>query len=752
MDKLGLIARELGVSLEQVSRVVAMLEEGNTIPFIARYRKEMTGALDEVQLRDIRDRFEYLTEMEDRRESILSSIDEQGKLTDALKAQIMKAQTKQALEDLYLPYKRKKRTRAAVARDLGLEPLAELIRDQETPKSWLDSYLQQETVELDEAEALHRARDIVAEWISEDVVLKERIREICWGEGEIQTEVRKEFAAEKTKFEMYYQYSEPVRRIPAHRFLAVRRGEEEGILRFRIEVPKEAILEHIESGWLKSTKGEEEELKLAIQDGYQRLIAPSVEVEMRMRLKTEADEDSINVFGQNLKELLLAPLGGAKMILGIDPGFRSGSKWVVVDQTGKFLEKGVIFPTNGKHKLLEAEAILGKVLMSFPCDCICIGNGTASREVMQFVRNFLKRAGKEHIQPIFVNESGASIYSASDIAREEFPDLDLTFRGSISIARRFQDPLAELVKIDAKSIGVGQYQHDVNQTKLKRSLDEVVESCVNFVGVNLNTASASLLSYVSGLSKTMAKNIVSYRDQNGAFKTRKALLKVPRFGPKAFEQSAGFMRIPQGDNPLDQSAVHPENYPIVLKMAKDLQLTVEVLIGNEKALGSLDLSAYRTEKVGFLTLKDIVDELKKPGRDPRTAFIGAKFDENVQEIKDLAEGMELEGTVTNLTKFGVFVDLGVHQDGLVHLSEMADRFIKDASEVCGVGEVVKVRVLSVDVDRKRIALSMKTKGAGQANPTASKNFQSRPQEKKAPKTTGNMAVDLAALANKFKNR
>ncbi len=729
-----------------------MLEEGNTIPFIARYRKEKTGTLDEVQLRDIRDRYEYLNEMEERRDSILASIEEQGKMTDQLKEQIMKAGSKQILEDLYLPYKKKKRTRATIAREMGLEPLAELIRDQQEVEQWIKQFLSGEEVDLDELETIQRACDIVAEWIAEDAELKEKIRALSWSQGAIKTDVRKEFAKEKTKFEIYYDYTEPLRSIPAHRYLAVRRGEEEGILRLKIEVPKDAIIDLIEKEWLSPGKQFSENLKFAIQDSYQRLISTSVEVELRMRLKVSADDDSIKIFGQNIKELLLSPLGGAKMILGIDPGFRTGSKWVVVDQTGKFLDKGVIYPTAASaQQMAEADVILAKVLSKHACDTICIGNGTASREVMQFVRALLKRVKRTDIQAIFVNESGASIYSASDVAREEFPDLDLTFRGAISIARRFQDPLAELVKIDPKSIGVGQYQHDVNQSKLKRSLDEVVESCVNFVGVNLNTASASLLSYVSGLNSTIAKNVVSFRDLNGEFGERKDLLKVPRFGPKSFEQSAGFMRINNSKNPLDRSAVHPENYATVLKMATDLNLSLIDLLGNEKALDNLDLGKYQTDEVGYITLKDIVDELRKPGRDPRKEFVAAELDESVQTIEDLTSGMELEGTVTNLTKFGAFVDLGVHQDGLVHLSQMADRYVKEPSDVCSVGQVVKVKVLNVDVERKRIALTMKTKKKPEVSHHKKEQHQPHKTKKEAPKSSGSVKNDMASLVEKFKS-
>ncbi|MBT4638255.1 MAG: RNA-binding transcriptional accessory protein [Deltaproteobacteria bacterium] len=739
------IAIETALSEKQITNVINMLNDGNTIPFMARYRKENTDNLDEVQLRLIRDRFEYISELEHRKEVVLKSIDEQGKLTDELAQAIHQVTTKQVLEDLYLPFKPKKRTRATIGREMGLEPLAELMKNQENSDSWLTDYLAEKGDEIEEVEAKQRARDILAEWISEDAEIRDRIREISRGEGIIKTEVQKEFAEEKTKFEMYYDYNEPVRLIPAHRYLAVRRGEEESVLKLRFELPIESNLAVINKKWIDLQKKEDEDLRLAIIDGYQRLIVPSLEVELRLELKSKADEESIKVFGENLRNLLLAPLGGTRMILGLDPGFKSGTKVVVVDDTGKYLGKTVIYPTFSEKKVLEAEKLLDNLLKKYPCEFICIGNGTASREVMQFTRNYLKKTAKTEIQPVIVNESGASVYSASEAAREEFPDLDVSFRGSISIARRFQDPLAELVKIDPKSIGVGQYQHDVDQKRLKKSLDEVVESCVNFVGVNLNTASASLLSYVSGLNNTLAKNVVAYRNENGAFKKRKELIKVPRFGPKSFEQSAGFLRIKDGADPLDQSAVHPENYKTVKQMAADCALSVTELISNNNALDNLDISRYKTETVGNLTLRDIIAELKKPGRDPRTSYVGAQLNEDVQTIKNLEVGMSLEGTVTNMTKFGAFVDLGVHHDGLVHISEMSNRFIKDPGEICGVGDIVKVTVLSVDLNRNRIALSMKTKPSA----SSGRKKKAKPVPKK-PLSSGEIENDLEKLADKFK--
>ncbi len=756
MNIIQTIASENNLENTQVKNVINLLTEGSTIPFIARYRKEKTNNLDEVQLRIIRDRFEYISELEERKTVILNTIEEQGKLTDELKQKITETTTKQHLEDLYLPFKPKKRTRATVARELGLEPLAELIRDQDDYTSWLQEFMKDRgDDDITETEAKQRGRDIVAEWISEDADLKEIIREKCWAEGTIKTEVRKEFEDQKTKFEMYYDFNEPIKNIPAHRFLAIRRGEEESVIKIRFELPDENILEFIAEKWIQHPEKPTDDLKMAIEDCYQRLMSPSIEVELRLKLKTMADDDSIKVFNENLRNLLLAPLGGTKMILGVDPGFKSGTKWVVVDETGKFHEKGIIYPTFPQKQIKQAEEAFTAIMKKYACEYICIGNGTASREVMQFVKDFLAKTKDTQTQAIIVNESGASVYSASDIAREEFPELDVSYRGAISIARRFQDPLAELVKIDPKSIGVGQYQHDVNQKKLKKSLDEVVESCVNYVGVNLNTASVSLLSYVSGMNKTLAKNVVSYRDEHGAFKERNELTNVSRFGPKSFEQSAGFLRITGGSNPLDQSAVHPENYAIVTKMAKDLDLSVEEMIGNDKALSNIVLKEYYTEEIGHLTLKDIIDELKKPGRDPRTSYIGAKLDENVQTIENLEPDMELEGTVTNLTNFGAFVDIGVHHDGLVHLSELSDRYIKEPSEICNVGDIVKVRILNVDLGRKRIALSMKSKagktgaGAGAAKKRKTPNKKQN-QQKQHPNLTGKMDVDLSRLAEKFK--
>jgi uncharacterized protein len=688
--------------------------------------------------------------MDERRETILSSIEEQGKLTDDLKAKILHATTKQVLEDLYLPYKPKRRTKATIAKDKGLEPLAELIFQKEDFTDWIAAFEQPEEP-ISEEDMLQGARDIIAEWVAEDSETRQLIRDLYLNTATLQSEVRKDKAEEKSKFEMYYEFSEAVSTIPAHRVLAIRRGEDEGFLRVTITVDEQEALEKLLTKYTAEKPGAEKHLSNAIEDSLNRLILPSMEVETRMVLKTRSDDDSISVFSENLRNLLLAPFGGEKWVIALDPGFRTGTKWTLIDPTGKLLKNGTIFPVEPQNQVARSEAELLAVIQRHGCDFICVGNGTASKEVLGFVKNMLKSAGLTNIQALLVNESGASVYSASEIAREEFPDLDLTYRGSVSIGRRFQDPLAELVKIDPKSIGVGQYQHDVNQTKLRRSLDETVESCVNYVGVNLNTASAPLLSYVAGINKTLAGNIVKFRDENGSFSERKGLLKVPRFGPKAFEQAAGFMKITDGSNPLDGSAVHPESYPVVKKMAEKLGLSIEEMIGNTQRLQDIKATEMVTEETGLETIVDILDELKKPGRDPRKEYEGPKVDDNINEIDDLFEGLKLEGTVTNITKFGAFVDIGVHQDGLVHISEMADFFIKDPSEVCAVGDIVKVRVVSVEKDRKRIALSMKQE---EGRPSAAKSkvqHQPKQEVKKEPKLSGNFEQDLASLAAKFKS-
>lgn len=747
LSYIQIISKELSIPASGVKSVLEMLNEGNTIPFIARYRKEATGSLDEVQLRDIRDRYQYLNEMDERRETILSSIEEQGKLNDDLKAKILAANTKQVLEDLYIPFKPKRRTKATIAKEKGLEPLAELIFNKQDFQEWISSFEQPEEP-ISEEEMLQGARDIIAEWVAEESENRQMIRDLFMQTALLTSEVRKDKAEEKSKFEMYYDFSESVATIPAHRVLAIRRGEEEGFLKVTISVDEAEALQKLLNRYNTPNPGPEQYLSIAIEDSLNRLILPSIEVETRMVLKTRSDDDSIGVFSENMRNLLLAPYGGEKWVLALDPGFRTGTKWTLIDPTGQLIDNGTIFPVEPQNQIHKSEDILESVIRKHQCDFICVGNGTASKEVLGFVKGMLKSRNLSHIQALLVNESGASVYSASDIAREEFPDLDLTYRGSVSIGRRFQDPLAELVKIDPKSIGVGQYQHDVNQTKLKRSLDETVESCVNYVGVNLNTASAPLLSYVAGINKTIAGNIIAYRNENGTFTERKDILKVPRFGAKTFEQAAGFLKITDGTNPLDASAVHPESYPVVKKMAEKLGLTIQEMIGNTQKLQDIKATEMVSDDTGLVTILDILDELKKPGRDPRKEYEGPKVDDSINEIDDLFEGLKLEGTVTNITKFGAFVDIGVHQDGLVHISEMADFFIKDPSEVCAVGDIVKVKVLAVEKDRKRISLSMKQQ---EGKPVKARTSAKPEPQKKEKKATGDFEQDLASLAAKFKS-
>jgi len=747
------IAAELGLNTGQVENLDQLFETGATVPFIARYRKETTGNLDEVQVRDVMERLEYLRELADRKQTILKSIEEQGKLTPELNKQVSAALTKQSLEDLYLPYKPKRRTRAMIAKQAGLEPLALLMLSGGDMESWFEGYQTPEGVERDIPKLTKMARDILAEQIAEDPEPKDEIRRLCRSLGGIQTEIKPDFEKETTKFDDYRDFTEPVQKIAAHRYLAIRRGEEEGVLRMRFELPEDHILDVLCKKWM-TTGCLGDQVKLAVQDAWGRLLSSSMEVELRLDLKEKADLESIGVFGKNMRDLMLAPLGGQKVVIGLDPGFRSGTKWVVIDTTGKPLDHGAIFPVEPQNQVGKSEQTLLGLIQKHQVEVICLGNGTASREVFGFLRSMLKENGlTEKVTTLIVSESGASIYSASDIAREEFPDLDLTIRGAISIARRFQDPLAELVKLDPKSVGVGQYQHDVNQRLLKKRLDEVVESCVNHVGVNLNTASAPLLSYVAGMSTALASSVVAYRDGHGGFHSRKELLKVARFGPKTFEQAAGFLRLTDGTEPLDRSAVHPENYKLVQQMAADVGLKTSELLGDEKAIEKIQLKNYLGENVGMLTLTDIVKELKKPGRDPRSAFVAAKLMDEIQKISDLKPGMTLEGTITNLTKFGAFVDIGVHQDGLMHLSEMADKFIRDPSEICSVGQVVKVRVLAVDVHRKRISLSAKTERSGDSAVSAAPALRAapiRPEPEKSFKSSGNFQTDVEALAKRLR--
>lgn len=712
---LGYLIEETGCKPFQVENTVELFNEGATVPFIARYRKERTGELDEVAIRTIEERLGYYRELEERKTTVLVSIEEQGKLTPELKERIESCRQKNELEDLYLPYKPKRRTKATIARERGLEPLADLIAAQQltsgTPEEVAAPFIDPAKEVVDATAALEGAGHILAERLAEDADVRALVRQLTWEKGLFVSKVAPDKAGAVTKFEIYYAYSEPLKVVPSHRMLAMRRGEKEEVLRLAVEAPEEEILLRLKGRLLKGPSIFRALLEAVAVDAYRRLISPSIEVELRLEAKKSADETAIKVFADNLKNLLLLPPAGSKRVLGIDPGLRTGSKLAAVDDTGRFLEHLTIYPHTGESRIPQAKKDLLRLVQQHSIEMIAIGNGTAGREMDQFTRETLKEAGLK-LPVVMVNEAGASVYSASDIAREEFPELDLTVRGAISIARRLQDPLAELVKIDPKSIGVGQYQHDVNQGALKKALDATVESCVNYVGVNLNTASWALLAYVSGIGESLAKAIVKLRDEQGSFATRKGLLKVPRFGAKAFEQAAGFLRIRGGANPLDNTAVHPENYPLVEAMAADLGVSLATLASDAALASRIELQRYVNQTVGLPTLRDILEELKKPGRDPRAAFEAVAFRDDVREMSDLKEGMILSGTVTNVAAFGAFVDIGVHQDGLVHVSHLADRFIKDPNEAVKVGEIVKVKVLAVDLPRKRISLSIKEANPG----------------------------------------
>jgi uncharacterized protein len=714
LDLAPAVAAELNLPRAGVERTLALLAEGATIPFIARYRKEVTGGLDEVQLALIQERFEYRTELEARRKAILASIAEQGKLTPELEKRIRATQSKTELEDLYLPYKPKRRTRATIAKERGLEPLADVIWAQAgtaDPTKFVGG-------EVPDVEAAWQgARDIVAERIADDADVRASLRELALADGVFSSraaaKIPPDQQAEAQKFQDYFEFAEPVKSLPSHRILALRRGEKEGFLRVTLEVDRLQSLGRVEGRIVREPRAPlVAHLRTAAADSYDRLLAPSIEVDVRLVLKERADAEAIRVFAENLRHLLLAaPLGG-KRTLGLDPGFRTGCKVVALDEKGDLLEETVIYPHEPQRREAEAKKTIAALCVKHRLAAIAIGNGTAGRETHELVKS-MKRARElpEGAVVVLVNESGASIYSASEIAREEFPDKDVTVRGAVSIARRLQDPLAELVKIDPKSIGVGQYQHDVNQPALKRSLDGVVESCVNRVGVDVNTASAKLLAYVSGIGETLAKNIIAHRASNGPFAARKDLLAVPRLGQKAYEQAAGFLRVRGAKNPLDASAVHPESYDVVARMAGDLGVEVTGLVGKPDLVKRIELRRYVDEKRGEPTLKDILAELEKPGRDPREQFEEVGFRDDVTEIAHLVEGMILQGAVTNVTAFGAFVDIGVHQDGLVHVSELAHRFVKDPAEVVKVGDRVSVKVIKVEKDRKRIGLSIKQTSA-----------------------------------------
>ncbi|MCC9137862.1 Tex family protein [Pontibacter silvestris] len=706
IDHLLKIVTELTITIKQVEATAKLLDEGATVPFISRYRKEATGSLDEVQIAAVRDRLEQLRELDKRRESVLKSIRDQEKLTPELEAQIMGAETMAVLEDIYLPYKPKRRTKATIAREKGLEPLAEHIFQQENfdVAAEAANFISEEKEVKDTDEALAGARDIMAEWMNENAEARATMRQLFEKQGVFRSRVIMGKEEEGQKYKDYFEWDEPIEKAPSHRVLAMRRGESEMVLMLSAQPEEELALAKLEDMFVKGNNAASEQVRLAAKDCYKRMLKLSMETEVRLNSKKRADEEAIRVFADNLRQLLLSSPLGQKTVLALDPGFRTGCKLVVLDKQGKLLHNETIYPHTGQHKAQEAGQNVKYLIDRFDVEAVAIGNGTASRETETFVRGLGLPAS---VQIVMVNESGASIYSASEVAREEFPDQDVTVRGAVSIGRRLMDPLAELVKIDPKSIGVGQYQHDVDQSALKHSLDDVVMSCVNAVGVEVNTASKQLLTYVSGLGPALAQNIVEYRNQNGPFRTRTELKKVARLGDKAFEQAAGFLRIRDAVNPLDASAVHPESYPIVEQMAKDLGVTVQDLIKSDELRKKINLKNYVTDTVGLPTLQDIVSELAKPGRDPRQTFEAFSFTEGVNEITDLREGMKLPGIVTNITAFGAFVDLGVHQDGLVHVSHLSDRFVSNPHDVVKVGQKVEVTVLEVDVPRKRISLSMK---------------------------------------------
>jgi uncharacterized protein len=702
-----LVASELGITEGQVRAVEELLAEGATIPFIARYRKERTGSLDEVIIARARDRLAQLATLDKRREAILNSLQERELLTDELKSAIEAAQTMAVLEDIYLPYRPKRRTRATVARERGLEPLAQKIFTQEgaiNPLQEATAFVNAELGVASIDDALAGARDIIAEWVNEDAETRQAMRQRFARYGAVQSKVAKDKEEEGAKYRDYFDWQDPVVKAPSHRVLAMFRGESEGYLKLSIRPSEEEALQFLLGRFVKSDGSASQQVALAAEDSYRRLLGPSMETEVRHEIKERADDEAIRVFAQNLRQCLMATPLGQKAVLAIDPGYRTGCKMVCLDRQGKLLDHAIIYITQSAQLAEEAARTLLGLIQRFEIEAIAIGNGTASRETEAFVRRLDL---PNTISVVMVNESGASVYSASPAAREEFPDEDVTVRGAVSIGRRLMDPLAELVKIDPKSIGVGQYQHDVDQGKLRGSLDEVVMSCVGGVGVEVNTASKELLTYVPGLGPAIAKNIVGYRNENGPFRSREELKKVPRLGPKSFEQAAGFLRIRDGGDPLDASAVHPESYPIVARMAQDVGCSVRDLMRNEGLRQQIDLKRYASDTVGLPTLTDILEELARPGRDPRDKFETFSFAEGINTMDDLVPGMKLPGIVTNVTKFGAFVDIGVHQDGLVHVSRLADRFVKDPAEVVRVNQKVTVTVLEVDKVRGRISLSMR---------------------------------------------
>lgn len=758
------IAEELSVREAQVNAAIALLDEGATVPFIARYRKEVTGALDDTQMRQLEERLHYLREMEDRRQAILGSIEEQGKLTPELQKSIVTADTKSRLEDLYLPYKQKRRTKAQIAREAGLEPLADaLLADPGLdPEATAAAYFNTDTGIEDSKGALDGARQILMERFAESADLLAKVRQFLQDNAQLAARLMDGKEQEGAKFRDYFEHTEPLSKVPSHRALAMFRGRNEGILSVNLVMHAEEKLTEahpceamIASHWLIEDHGRPADkwLRETVRWTWRIKLLTHLQTDLLGKLREEAELEAIKVFADNLKDLLLAAPAGPRATIGLDPGLRTGVKVAVVDANGKVLDHGAIFPTPPQKKIREAEAILLKMITKYNVELIAIGNGTASRETDKFVGDLLQDHPELNTRKAMVNEAGASIYSASEVAALEFPDLDVTIRGAVSIARRLQDPLAELVKIDPKSIGVGQYQHDVSQVQLARQLNTVVEDCVNAVGVDVNTASVPLLTRVSGLNQSIASNIVALRDEQGSFDNRKALMKVSRFGDKTFEQAAGFLRIMNGDNPLDASAVHPESYAVVEDIAQRQQRKVSGIIGDSTFLRQLKPDDYADEAVGLITVKDIIAELDKPGRDPRPEFRMAEFQDGVEKISDLQPDMVLEGTVTNVTNFGAFVDIGVHQDGLVHISALAERFVKDPREVVKAGDIVRVKVMEVDAQRKRIGLTMRLSDkAEEQTGKRGDNKRERPapsaksRERQQDKPAGNGAF-AAAFAN-----
>lgn len=758
------IAAELNIRPQQVDATIALLDEGATVPFISRYRKEVTGSLDDTQLRNLEERLRYIREMEDRRAAVIKNIEEQGKLTDELKRDLLSADTKTRIEDLYLPYKQKRRTKGQIAIEAGIEPLANALFENPslTPESEAEAFIDADKGFADTKAVLDGAKYILMERFAEDANLLASLRNFLKQEAVLSVRVVKGKENEGEKFADYFEHDEPLKKVPSHRALAILRGRNEGVLTFSLVTgdpedklagsPCEAMIaQHV--GIKNENRAADKWLAEVVKWTWRIKLLTHLETELVGQLREQAEEDAIKVFADNLKDLLLAAPAGPKVTIGLDPGLRTGVKVAVVDATGKVLDHCAIFPTPPQNRIADSEAVIFALIKKHNVALIAIGNGTGSRETDKFVGDLLKKHSLTKVQKVIVNEAGASVYSASELAAKEFPDLDVTIRGAVSIARRLQDPLSELVKIEPKSIGVGQYQHDVNQSHLARSLDAVIEDCVNSVGVDLNTASVPLLTRVSGLNSTLANNIVMFRDENGAFDSRKALLKVARLGGKTFEQAAGFLRIMNGKNPLDASGVHPESYPIVERIAHQFSRDVSSLIGDSAFLKSVNASQFIDENTGIITVSDIVAELEKPGRDPRPEFKFAEFRDGIDDIKDLKPGMILEGVITNVAAFGAFVDLGVHQDGLVHISALSDTFVKDPRDVVKAGDIVKIKVMEVDVSRKRIGLSMRL--SDDSTQTSSKR-EERPkhsvkhdhQNSRSTENSGAMAGAMAAALAK----